>query len=733
MYDLKCRTAHLWLQAPDDLSTLDARHLQRHLTECAQCEEYRRTQVRMDRLIQTGLSVATDSTSVHSLVRTRLIEKQQSPAGRGSFSRRVLTPLAALHRKPAWRPLGLVASFATVAALVAVFGPHLTTRDRQVPTAGAAWHAVRPSIGYPLTVDTNRPNHLLAGASGGVYESWNSGDTWRQLAALPPQYPVVRDVAIDATQPNRYLVAAKHSVLISTDAGKHWSVAINGVQGAMNIFLSQDVRRPNIFYLGPGVLWRSLDHGQTWARDGTSTIFAPYGIQALSILPNGTLYTGIWGGGVAVSNDGGRSWQRRAQGLDTHVLSVAARPDGKIWAATSHGLYRSTDSGLHWHRSSPSGHFFATSVFDGGKYLLAGGNGGLYRSDDGGTHWHLANTGLPLSPYIFGFVGDPRAPQRVYASLDSDGIYRSDDSGLHWKAISSGLPLTNAEGATHYVLFHRHGALWITDGNGADPGNLTSERNVRVAAMSTDGGAVAYIAGTRSAWVARLLCSGGCAAHSITTGSGPLPNRIAWAPTGTLLALIQPHSVIVTAASGHSAIWSPQPQEVFVAWSPDGHDLLFWDSNLHTIRSRAWATGVLNSEGHVPYSAVPVPAPDGKSVAFASRGSLYVGTWLHGVHVASHVASSCRLVEWSDDSSRLLLTCGGTVQERTVQGRLVARGTLRARVFWAPGSNTDLLFFKHHSLWRWTPPANVREIASNAQPIGAHGTGQTSSHKTVSP
>lgn len=725
MHDMMCSTARRWLQEPESLSPLEARHLDRHLMECLDCTQYRRQQVELDRRIVGGLAGLAADSSVRQDVRARLAA-MQGPDAKSRSRSSGHTPFTVIRRHFPVKSLALVGAVAVAATLLAMFAPRLTSRTPTVQTANAGWHAVRPRIGYPLTVDPSRPNHLLAGALGGVFESWNAGATWTQLRSFPRHFSI-RDLAIHARQPNRYLVATLNSVLLSDDAGRHWRVVASGLQGAEIIFLMEDPYRPNVFYLGPSILWHSVDGGETWTRDGGGSVFSPYGIQALTALSNGDLYTGIWGHGVALSHDGGVRWTSRTQGLDTHVMSVTARPDGKLWAATSNGVYRSMDAGLHWQRSSPPGHLFTTGIFDGGSYLLAGGNGGLYRSTDGGRHWTLANTGLPIDPYIFGFIADPFHHNRVYASLDSDGPYRSDDGGRHWISVSAGLPLLGNDSGTHYVLFRRGGVLWKTDSYGTDPGSLTVDTDVHIAAMSGDGGSAAYVAGKPGSWAVRAICAGGCAARTLATGSGDMPRRIFYSPTGDLLAAATPSSVVVVNMSAQARTWPLQATERVLGWAQDGRTLLTWIGASGTVQRRSWTTGAVAGKSPLPFPARPLPAPNGKGIAMIDHGTLFTGVWGSALRPVARLAPDCKLSAWSDDSTRLLLSCGAAVQVWTGRGKLKAGTYLpngsgsTPRIQWAPHSDRTVLFFRGGSLWRWTQGTAARTIVPAAQSVAGRG------------
>lgn len=715
MRELNCGTARVWLQDTSDLVTPETQLLHAHLQHCAVCNRYQAWRSDIDQRILDTLSADTAGLSVRSQV-LRQLSAPARPTAR-SIAPRGLNRLSQARSRLTPRSLWAAVPIAVLAALLFLFLPQAIPGNRHVipsvAESDAAWHVVRPAIGFPLALDPVRPNHLLAGAWGSVYQSWNGGDSWHLLARL--HAGVIRSLAIDRSRPNRYLVAVMHSVLVSDDAGRHWHRAINSLPGAENMFLIQHPTRPSIFYLGPSILWKSEDHGQSWERAGNSAIFAPDGIQALAVAPGGTLYTGIWSGGVAVSYNGGRTWRRRARGLDRHVLDVEMSPDGVLWAATQRGLYSSSDDGQRWTYLRGPGHFFATGVAFGPGYVLVSGVDALFRSTDGGSHWALAMDGLPLAPYIYSVMTDPFHPQRVYASLNSDSVFRSDDGGRHWGAVDNGIQIKGSDTADRPVLFLRDGALWHTDRNGIDPGVLTVDQDVRLAALSPDGVASAYLAVNSDGWAVRLVSVGGSGARTVASGTDSPPGKLLWSPNAALLAIVQPGMVTVSNLSHSSYHRTVTTQEHVLGWAANGRDLLIWNSSSKQIVS----TDTKRFTG-ITIASLPFLAPDGKHLASLEGGRLRIST-IGGTTRLIYVRPTCRVRQWSDDSAGLLLTCGtrGAMQERDQRGHLVARTRLPAIASWMPGSHTDLIFFQRAALWRGAPGETPSRIVVHAQ--SAHG------------
>jgi photosystem II stability/assembly factor-like uncharacterized protein len=696
MIGLNCDTARLLLQAPNELQH-EARALDAHLADCAACRAFNDRQRSMDALITRSLDSLTEGRTVHASVRARLQREAHAKQPRA--------------RRSPWRALRLGVPLALIAAVLAVAFPQFATHLRETQTSAQSFPTKHIDVGYPLAIDPEHPDHLLAGALGRVYQSWNGGKSWKYLAPLPGAY-VIRQLAIDRSDPRRFVVAAKYSVIVSNDAGHHWTVAKAGLPGAMNMFLVQDRVNPATFYVGPSVLWKSTDHGLNWAPAGPGTVFAPYGIQALASTRNGTLFTGIWSGGVAMSHNGGRTWQSRSSGLFSKVFDVEI--GAGLWAATTHGVYSSHDNGLHWKRTTPNDHFLVTTILANGNRVFAGGHGALYRTLDAGKHWRLAMDGLPPDPYVYGLAADPSNPNRLYVSLDSDGIFRSDDGGLTWTAASAGLPLNVTEGNARHILFLRNHVLWYTSTNGADPGNLTVDEDVRTAALSPDDGTAVYTVGSSSDWAVRMVAMSSTA-QTLIQGTSDMPGRLLWTADSARLAAISTNTVYVSTLKGHVWSWLLTAHQRVLGWGANDHALWVWDSSTHLLTQRQWNNGVAITSPIGPYAAAPRIAPDGTHIAMLIGGKIDMGTVKGPVHQVASAGPTCLLGSWSDDAQRVMVRCGTQIELVAPTG-VTARALARGHVLWLPGSHTSLLYFHHGSLWKWSH-GSVHRLVSSAHSL----------------
>jgi photosystem II stability/assembly factor-like uncharacterized protein len=172
-------------------------------------------------------------------------------------------------------------------------------------------------------------------------------------------------------------------------------------------------------------------------------------------------------GGVCVSDDGGKTWQKSNAGMDetaaTHILlDPSSPPEARVLyvAGFGRGVYKSTDGGKTWslkNQGIKQGQPFAwrlSLASEGTLYVVIArrsedgsiGNandGALYRSKDGAEHWEP----VALPSGVNGpnaLTIDPKAPQRLYLSAwarasgthgDGGGIFLSEDGGRSWRQI----------------------------------------------------------------------------------------------------------------------------------------------------------------------------------------------------------------------------------------------------------------------------------------------------------
>jgi photosystem II stability/assembly factor-like uncharacterized protein len=160
------------------------------------------------------------------------------------------------------------------------------------------------------------------------------------------------------------------------------------------------------------------------------------------------IYAGATGGVVYRAIAGKTLTPQPGAGLPANADVTALVPDprtsGLVYAATTLGLYVTTDNGDSWHaRGSglPSAGALTALVFAPGPAALFAGDAthGVYRSLDAGNTWTAVTQGLPAGAGIDALLWQERAG-RLFAAVHGGALYVSSDSGRRWARGDTGLP-----------------------------------------------------------------------------------------------------------------------------------------------------------------------------------------------------------------------------------------------------------------------------------------------------
>jgi len=201
--------------------------------------------------------------------------------------------------------------------------------------------------------------------------------------------------------------------------------------------------RPDTIYCGvePSCLFESNDAGKTWApvegllKHPHRPKWTPGGggMCLHTIVPDPAnprkMFIAMSTGGAYRTDDGGKTWQARNQGIRADFLPEKYPEFGQC----VHKIVQ--------HPRRP-------------ERLFAQNHWGLYRSDDGGNSWQDIANGVP-SDFGFCMVIHPHDPDTVYIlPLESDEyrcvpqgklrVYRTRNAGKSWEPLSKGLPQKNA-------------------------------------------------------------------------------------------------------------------------------------------------------------------------------------------------------------------------------------------------------------------------------------------------
>ena len=268
---------------------------------------------------------------------------------------------------------------------------------------GSSWRKVNVGLtdSSVLALSVHAGNLIAGTLTGGIFRSTDDGDTWSNVLAGEM---FVLDLAYSSSGTCVAGVAGNAGggswggVFISTNSGGQWTYAglqlVSGVcvDSWGNIVASAT----DVYSQTPVGIYRSTDNGSNWTN--------VYALSNLSIpLPFTTGFDGHFfclAESLRTSVDEGQSWASLLQNPD-EAYDLISNSSGHIFAATSGGVYHSTDDGMSW--SPLNGGLTDTVVFslalDSVGFLYAGTSSGVvFRSVQSTTS---VRSGAAASPSAY--------------------------------------------------------------------------------------------------------------------------------------------------------------------------------------------------------------------------------------------------------------------------------------------------------------------------------------------
>ena len=319
-------------------------------------------------------------------------------------------------------------------------------------SAQVTWSNIGPGGGGWITALTvvDDPDHTVyVGCDvGGIYKSTDQGETWIIKDNGLDIY-FMHDIAYDPIDHDTLYLASRGGVYKTVNGGDDWEVKRSGFPPIADYNFSAsisdiviDPNNRNIIFAGIGV-------------PETGYNLDAYHWQSCDI--KGTIYK---------STDFGEHWipiYNTGIDIDAMIYSLDIDPSNSevMYAATSYGVYKSTNSGESWIlKNNGLPHTLAmkivvnpqeTDVLYVTLWSEPGNStwhGGVYKSIDGGNSWIEKNVGLPqetgdesgFTNNYPSLIIDAQHPDTLYtgsiAWTPDPGVYQSTDGGDHWNWVS---------------------------------------------------------------------------------------------------------------------------------------------------------------------------------------------------------------------------------------------------------------------------------------------------------
>jgi photosystem II stability/assembly factor-like uncharacterized protein len=239
------------------------------------------------------------------------------------------------------------------------------------------------------------------GSTGtGIWKSTTNGFNWTDVSAgLPNAY--ARDFASIGSE---LFVACDTGVFKTNNGGSTWVAADNGLPDFTNVY-EMEIHNSRVYacvYYGNGnvELFYSQNGSGNWTSTGYTFSFA--------MIPN-------------------------------HLYSNG----NTLWAATTQGLYKSTDDGVTFNYAGNNipGSASIGSIVAVGDTAYCGTTNGSYFTTDGGQLWmpiNVASIGSTLYTYSWKIIGNT-----VFAGFTNNGIYSCQVGQTNFTMFGTGYTATN--------------------------------------------------------------------------------------------------------------------------------------------------------------------------------------------------------------------------------------------------------------------------------------------------
>jgi photosystem II stability/assembly factor-like uncharacterized protein len=231
-----------------------------------------------------------------------------------------------------------------------------------------------------------------------------------------------------------YATSFSNGVYASTDNGKNWTYAANGIVGSDITCLSGG--GSNVYAVfNLDSVFSSTDNGNSWVADtGLKGAYQIFEVTAI-----GTRVYAAAGNGIFVSSDSGRTWS--ALNRPAHAVVQS----GTNLVAASDRVYLSTDGGGSWllANNSPYGVLYLAAT---GSNVFAAGAYGIYRSTDYGEDWEEVDSSLTnlsslaaTDSIVVAGRYTPPFPLTDSIPPPPGGLFLSTDNGQTWSSYVNGL------------------------------------------------------------------------------------------------------------------------------------------------------------------------------------------------------------------------------------------------------------------------------------------------------
>lgn len=331
--------------------------------------------------------------------------------------------------------------------------------------AGKTWKKLsterRHVDDHALWINPKATSHIRIGGDGGVYESFDEGETWRFTGNLPVTqfYRVNVDdsrpfyYVYGGTQDNNTLGGPSQNTTNSGVTNDEWFITIGGD----GFWIAIDPQNPNIVYseyqYGNAYRFNRMNGEVVYIKPQERKDELTYKWNwdtplILSHFDNKRLYMAA--NKVFMSEDQGNSWAVISEDLTAQKDRNDFKVMGKYWS--SDAVAKDVSTSQYGTLVS-----LAESPLKEGMLFAGSDDGVIQITEDNGKNWRKISSfsGVPQYTYVSDITPSRFDENIVYASFNNHKsndfkpyVLISKDKGKTWSSISSNLP----EGAVYTLV-----------------------------------------------------------------------------------------------------------------------------------------------------------------------------------------------------------------------------------------------------------------------------------------
>jgi photosystem II stability/assembly factor-like uncharacterized protein len=315
---------------------------------------------------------------------------------------------------------------------------------------------------HALWIDPENTKHLYIGGDGGIYETWDRGDTWRHVRnlSITQFYRIQPDNeepfynVCGGTQDNNSLCAPSRTTVIHGITNSDWKMVLGG-----------DGYEPQIDPTDPNIIYPQYQYGGLARYDRRTqerVYITPQPASGensykwnwntpLLISPHSSTRLYYAAEYLFRSDDRGDTWQKISPDLTRQLDRNKLNVMGRVWGIDT--IAKNDSTSIYG-----SAIMISESPLQEGLIYVSTDDGVINVTEDGGANWRRTTefSGVPDMSYIDDVLASSHDTDVAYAVFDNHKrgdyepyVMKSENRGRSWKSITGNLP---ERGSAHTIV-----------------------------------------------------------------------------------------------------------------------------------------------------------------------------------------------------------------------------------------------------------------------------------------